>query len=725
MKTISLKKVSAVAVASLGFGLLSVVPANAALTSTAVVINAPTTATKSTAVGTAVSFDFTVTTTGTPTTGSNNDEFTITASVVKPGDSSAAVAAAGAATTTSAAFNMTKASDPTNWTITNSTNALLLKAGASSAALTASALTTLTFVPDKAGVYTLTLTPTVLGNGTAPTLTAASVVVFAGFDAGGTTNVRRAAPTQGSNTTTGWAATAGGQATVRVTNMAAAATYFVTTDTGAIISGTGSSVGSRTGTVTNTNGTNLGGGFNFTTSSATTSDYMDVKIADTGSPATTTVKVVTYDATTGASSTFVTATVTWGVAAAPSAQYSLLTLNAGTGTDASGAAADTTATVASKSTGTERFRIQVVVKDQYNVAYTGATLAASLSGTAGSLGIASGTGGGSVAGSSLSVALTNASAGSISVFGNGVAGTAKITITATTAAGVTTTLGSKTVIFAGSPAKATATQNLYVAAAGTQLGATPTTTAAVATSFATTPAFSVEVVDSNGNDVVAGSTVKMTSSDTTVITVGACAELTVSAYPGNFECSVSGAAGAASGKSATVTFSVLNSTTGLYDILANALTFTVGGAIDKVVVTADKTSYTAGGAVNLLATATDSSGNKAYDGQAWQLSSAAAASNKSLGGALPASTKYIVNGKQSTTSSTGTASLFAPSTPGSFTISGKYAATTAAPLGTAWSVTASVEDGNAALLTQIDALNAKIVALNALIAKIMKKLGVK
>jgi hypothetical protein len=38
---------------------------------------------------------------------------------------------------------------------------------------------------------------------------------------------------------------------------------------------------------------------------------------------------------------------------------------------------------------------------------------------------------------------------------------------------------------------------------------------------------------------------------------------------------------------------------------------------------------------------------------------------------------------------------------------------------------ASVTDANAGLLTQIDALNAKIVALNALIAKIMKKLGVK
>jgi hypothetical protein len=578
---------------------------------------------------------------------------------------------------------------------------------------------------DKPGIYTLTLTSTASAGSTAAGGTPDTDVltVYAGYSANAT-YTNRAFPTQGSNTTTGWAATAGGQATVRITGFADATTYYYTTDNGAIISGTRSA--STAGTVTNTNGTNLGGGFYHLTASPTASDYIDVKLSDTGSPATTTLKVVSYNASTGAASTFVTATVTWGVAAAPSAQYSLLTLNAGTGTTATGAAADTTATVASKSTGTERFRIQVVVKDQYDVAYTGATLAASLSGTAGSLGIASGTGGGSVAGSSLSVALTGASAGSISVFGNGVAGTAKITITATTAAGVTTTLGSKTVIFAGSPAKATATQNLYVAAAGTQLGATPTTTAAVATSFATTPAFGVEVMDSNGNDVVAGSTVKMTSSDTTVITVGTCAELTVSAYPGNFECSVSGAAGAASGKSATVTFSVLNSTTGLYDILANALTFTVGGAIDKVVVTTDKTSYTAGEGVALTATATDSSGNKAYDGQAWQASATyAAASNKTMGGALPASTKYIVNGKQSTTSSTGTASLFAPSTPGSFTISGKWAATTAAPLGTAWSVTPSVTDGNVALLTQIDALNAKIVALNALIAKIMKKLGVK
>jgi hypothetical protein len=393
-------------------------------------------------------------------------------------------------------------------------------------------------------------------------------------------------------------------------------------------------------------------------------------------------------------------------------------------TNVTSSTSDTTSTTVSSAAGTQRFTIQVEIMDQNNAARTGQTLGASIAGP-GLIGIADSRSATTATGRSLTQLLTN-EYGSVSVWGDGSAGTSVVTITATTAAGVTTTLGTKTVKFAGAPSKASVTQALYVAKAGTQLGVSPTTTSGAATSVATTPAFYAEIVDTNGVAVIAGSTVKMTSSDTAVITVGACAESTASSLPGTFECSVSGAAGAASGKTATVTFSVLNATTGLYDIVASPLTFTIGGAISKVVVTTDKTSYTAGEGVNLTATATDSSGNKAYDGQAWQLSaSTKAASNKSMGGALPGETAEIVNGKKSTTGSTGTASLFAPSTPGSFTIAGTYAATVAAPLGTAWSVTASVADGNAAIMTQIDALNAKIVALNALIAKIMKKLGVK
>jgi hypothetical protein len=65
--------------------------------------------------------------------------------------------------------------------------------------------------------------------------------------------------------------------------------------------------------------------------------------------------------------------------------------------------------------------------------------------------------------------------------------------------------------------------------------------------------------------------------------------------------------------------------------------------------------------------------------------------------------------------------VFAPSVSGSF----DAYMTSGNTAGDRVSATATVSDANAGLLTQIDALNAKIVALNALIAKIMKKLGVK
>jgi hypothetical protein len=728
VKTISLKKVSAVAVASLGFGLLSVVPAHAGNPTVASgVTHSLSTATTSVALGATATTTYTV-----GGTHISSAAFEVVQSETYPVGTAAgqqgATAAAGSALTLATLAAQATAGGDLAPTLTG--------------AGTFAASTVLSITPTVAGIYRVVLTPNIVKASSGATgaesvqVAAVTWTIFAGYDAGGTVNVRKATPIQGSNTTTGWAASAGGQATVRITGMAASSTYFVTTDTGAILSGTGSDAGTRlpvAATVTLTNGTNLAGGFNFATSAAaTTSDHMDVKVTDTGSPATTTVSVKTFDATTGASSTFVAATVTWGVAAAPSAQYSLLTLNAGTGTTASGAAADTTVTSASSSVSSgaaERYRIQVVVKDQYDVAYTGATLAAKLSGTAGSLGI-SGTAnsGGAVAGSSISAAMTNASVGSISVFSNGVAGAATITITATTPAGVIITLGTKTVTFVGSASKATVTQNLFVAKAGTQLGLSPATTkAAAATTVATTPALTAVVTDSAGVEVTSVPTVKIESSDSTVIVAGTCVALSVdsdptsttTASPGTFECPVSGAVGAASGKSATITFSVYSSTTGLYSIVATPITFTIGGAIAKSVIATDKATYTAGEAMTLLATSTDSAGNKAYDGQTPYASISA---NRTFGGSLPATTKEIVNGSASTTSSKGVASLFAPATPGSFTISGLY---TDAATGTAYSATGAVADGNAALLTQIDALNAKIVALNALIAKIMKKLGVK
>ena len=230
--------------------------------------------------------------------------------------------------------------------------------------------------------------------------------------------------------------------------------------------------------------------------------------------------------------------------------------------------------------------------------------------------------------------------------------------------------------------------------------------------MATTAAFTATVVDSKDNAVAAGVTTwKMTSSNAAVITAGTCVELTVDGSalagntptPGVFECSVSGASATSSGQSATVTFSVLNGATGLYDIVAAPLTFSIGGAIATVAVSTDDVSYTAGQAMVLTATAKDSSGNAAYDGQDPYITDASA--SKTVAGLSTAGSE-IVKGVSSIGSLGG---LFAPATSGDFTISGK--GTNTAGTGTAFAITATVEADQSASLA-LDAANAATDAAN-------------
>ena len=154
--------------------------------------------------------------------------------------------------------------------------------------------------------------------------------------------------------------------------------------------------------------------------------------------------------------------------------------------------------------------------------------------------------------------------------------------------------------------------------------------------------------------------------------------------------------------------------------LTTTVSFTVGGSATSVVLTVDKTSYAAGDKGTLTLTAKDASGNPVSDRARDLLSSTGLTGSKGLQGALPTAASV------ETKSGVKTYTFFAPVSGGAFSINGTVGTGAAtAYQGTAITVSSSVTDGNAALLTQIDALNAKIVALNALIAKIMKKLGVK
>jgi trimeric autotransporter adhesin len=736
------KRIALVAVTALGAGVLSVAPASATVTAGTSFIHAGTGATTaanfatsvSVAVGTRATVDLT-----SGFTAGTTDAVTLTAVLTSSPANAAGVApnaigAAGGAT-------FTTVGTVTNGAASGANDVRTITATGAGAVTT---VQTLGYTPTVPGIYVITTTVggaagTVLANGSLTHV----LTINAGFSAD-SLRANRVFPIQGSNTTTGWAATSGGLATVRVTGLATGTRYYATVTDGVVngvavtasIAG-GVATGGTASTYNLTNGSNLTGGIDFWSTSATRasnpSDGVDISVTNPTGAATSTVTVRSFDALTGAASTFAVATVTWGVAAAASAQYSLLTLNAGAGTTATGSAADTAATTVARTAGTKQFTIQAVVKDQYDVAINGLTLLASISGP-GSLGIATTTASSAaLAGRSLSVALTGTNLGHVTVFGDGTSGVATVTISVTNALGVTTVLGTKSVTFVGSPATATVTQVLRVAQSGTRLGLVPSTSRVSATSAATAPAFRASVVDSNGVNVVAGSTVRMVSSDETVIVPGTCAEYSVDGdtvtaggqpTPGIFECSVSGANAAVSGKTATITFSVLNTATGLYSIVAAPITFAIGGAIASTVVAVNKTSYLPGEAIVMTATAKDSAGNAAYDGQNPYASTATA--NMSVGGAFPAhTTAFIVGGVHSTTSATGVHSLFAPASTGTLTVSGLTAATTAAPAGAAYTATVTIANAPSAELTAIttlvNSLIAKINALNKLVIKIQKK----
>ena len=320
------------------------------------------------------------------------------------------------------------------------------------------------------------------------------------------------------------------------------------------------------------------------------------------------------------------------------------------------------------------------------------------------------------------------SAARVSVTADGTVGTSKIRIRLlnTTTGADLGTIAEETVYFYGAPATVEVSQKYkYIAGSGSARGCSDATTCTEAT-FALSPIAVVTVKDSGGN-LVPGATVSGVSSDGTVISAStvtastvttlqaagaaACAAGTGSCYGlGTYTASATGAAGAASGKTATVTYRALVS--GTTFVTATAVTYTIGGAVATETLALSKTSYTAGEAMTVTRTAKDSAGNVPYDGQ----TANGVTFSKPQGGTAPSSSWYT-----SGTKTSGANSLFAPVAGGAF----NALMTSSVDGVTVITASSSVVDANAGLLTQIDALNAKIVALNALIAKIMKKLGVK
>jgi hypothetical protein len=145
----------------------------------------------------------------------------------------------------------------------------------------------------------------------------------------------------------------------------------------------------------------------------------------------------------------------------------------------------------------------------------------------------------------------------------------------------------------------------------------------------------------------------------------------------------------------------------------------------SVALSTNKTTYTPGEKITLTITAKDADGYLLGYG-AYGLLNAASTVSQNLTG-----TVFADSGNDVTINAgVATTTYYAPLIAGPFTFAATVdlsdADVAAAIQGAALTATATVTDANqSSILTQIDALNAKIVALNALIAKIMKKLGVR
>jgi hypothetical protein len=701
VKTISLKKVSAVAVASLGFGLLSVVPAQAAVTTARTVLvdavlgNGGSTFDSATGkvngnIGIAAVKDVALTT----VTGADAAEVISITPVLtsSPSGSTVTVGTAGTAkvgmTSAVDAGNVVAADASAKWTnaIATGVNTLTRSSG-TAAALTAVKTAVLSLTADIAGTYVVTLNPTsTTGTGT----NTPAVVTFVIQDLYGSTAD---------------GLTSGTQANTAINGVAGAfnnVTLSVQTVVGQrLIAVTGGTISAFT------TGTNSTGTIATDKTTMVVADASTVEVA-TFTVATPTVGEITvklYDtAQGGIFKTTAAGSVTITVAAA--AQTGAVDAAATTAV-LSNTGADNTALASVNSAATTLTAPATSGLKQGQLALTITTVAGSLSSSTAKTATITGPGylvttnnsdtGGNSQGRSLSSKGTDASY-EVNIYGDGTTGAATVTVTAGT---FTKTI---TVTFYGTAKTLTATQVLtHASTAGAKLGDEAS---------ATTNAATVKVVDATGNPVV-GVTPTVVSATTSVIASGTCS---ASNSSGNSFCSVTSAANTA-GKTASVTFKTVVSGV---DVVSNALTYTLGGALSKFTWAFGAASYAAGTKMTITITGVDSTGAPTFDGAkdifATAITPSAASSYSSTADLAGVD---FVGGK-------GTITMFAPLTAGPFSVTAGIESGFQTAMGaTSSTVSTTVTDGNAALLTQIDALNAKIVALNALIAKIMKKLGVK
>jgi hypothetical protein len=321
----------------------------------------------------------------------------------------------------------------------------------------------------------------------------------------------------------------------------------------------------------------------------------------------------------------------------------------------------------------------------------------------------------------------------VNIEADGTAGTGTVTVTVEHAVtGAVSTLGTFSYTTFGDVSKLeVSTTNFTVGKSGGDTTGGANTTRTVddnkrgALDDATTaPAFIVKATDSAGLVANTVANPSVVSSDTAVVSGGTCVKdggalpTTASSSVngvGFYNCNFTTTASAKSGDKATLTIRIVDPADAT-KFVSTTLAVTVGGSVSTETLAFDKTAYAPGEGMVITRTGKDSSGNPVADGTA----SPAVTFSKAVGGTTPA-TGFYNGGVSASSTSAATASVFAPTVGGAFSAIATSGNTAKSTITAASSVT----DGNAAIATSIASLNAKIVALNALIAKIMKRLNIR
>jgi hypothetical protein len=559
---------------------------------------------------------------------------------------------------------------------------------------------TVGFTPDRPGTYTITVTGLTDGAGSAAVVDSTVSATF-------TVTVRSLAYTTGESSAaspfdTG-TAIAGPANTVTVT---AHSTQVSGVRALVTVEGAGATIASGS------NSPVIAADFKSARVTAASSSALVINTPTAG-----TITVKLYNETgnaTGIFSTTAANTVTITVAAAAVVGVyaaSKVYMNTSTTTPDSTSDATTTTTAPSASSTASNTPLANIIVKQQDAQATATNVATpdtkaivyEIAG-AGALGTSSG----QRLGSYIAVAAASANDNIVYIFPDGRSGTGTVTVKVN---GVL--VSTKTVKFYGSATAYAATVvNKHVASSGA----------------ATTGAITVKVTDANAVAVPSATVyASVGTSDKASITASA---VTNSSGVASFDVTgVSTKFGAV-----TVTFS--NASTTAATTISTTASIGVSSTKAKTVTVAfNKATYAPGEKITLTLTALDSNGlgiaDRTYAADELLKN---LATNPAMTSGI-GTTPFLGTAGVEIVAGVATATAYAPLTGGpvsiSWTLRGTAGDTSdstylvAALQGATVSASASVTDANAALLTQIDALNAKIVALNALIAKIMKKLGVK